>query len=85
MVTNLSPSSEAFMANIDRVQRKVEDATRQVSSGKRVNVASDAPNEVDTILQLHTDEVRNAQIQENLGWPRPMPTPPTEHLRPPPS
>ena len=67
MVTNLSPSSEAFMANIDRVQRQVEEATRQVSSGKRVNVASDAPNEVDTILQLHTDEVRNAQIQENLG------------------
>src|ERR1035438_8937112 len=67
MVTNLSPSSEAFMANIDRVQRKVEEASRQVSSGKRVNVASDAPNDVDTILQLHTDEVRNAQIQENLG------------------
>ena len=67
MVTNLSPSSEAFMANIDRVQRQVEEASRQVSSGKRVNVASDAPNEVDTILQLHTDEVRNAQIQENLG------------------
>src|ERR1022692_3296405 len=67
MVTNLSRSSEAFMANIDRVQRKVEEASRQVSSGKRVNVASDAPNEIDTILQLHTDEVRNTQIQENLG------------------
>jgi flagellar hook-associated protein 3 FlgL len=67
MVTNLSPSSEAFMANIDRVQRQVEEASRQVSSGKRVNVASDAPNDVDTILQLHTDEVRNGQIQENLG------------------
>jgi flagellar hook-associated protein 3 FlgL len=67
MVTNLSPSSEAFMANIDRVQRKVEEASRQVSSGKRVNVASDAPNEVDTILQLRTDEVRNSQIQANLG------------------
>jgi flagellar hook-associated protein 3 FlgL len=49
------------------VQRQVEEASRQVSSGKRVNVASDAPNEVDTILQLHTDEVRNTQIQENLG------------------
>jgi flagellar hook-associated protein 3 FlgL len=67
MITNLSPSSEAFMANVDRVQRKIEDASRQVSSGKRVNVASDAPNEVDTILQLRSDEVRNAQIQANLG------------------
>jgi flagellar hook-associated protein 3 FlgL len=67
MITNLSPSSEAFMANVDRVQRKVEEASRQVSSGKRVNVASDAPNEVDAILQLRSDEVRNAQIQANLG------------------
>jgi flagellar hook-associated protein 3 FlgL len=67
MITNLSPASEAFIADVDRVQRKVEEATRQVTSGKRVSVASDAPNEIDTILQLHTDEVRNAQIQENLG------------------
>jgi flagellar hook-associated protein 3 FlgL len=67
MITNLNPSSEAFMANVDRVQRKVEEASRQVSSGKRVNVASDAPDEIDAILQLRADEVRNAQIQANLG------------------
>lgn len=67
MISNLSPSSEAFLANVDRVQRRVEDASRQTSSGKRVNVASDAPSEVDTILQLRTDAVRNTQIQENLG------------------
>ncbi len=67
MITNLSPSSEAFMANVERVQHKVEEAGRQISSGKRVNVASDAPNEVDTILQLRSDEVRNGQIQANLG------------------
>jgi flagellar hook-associated protein 3 FlgL len=67
MITNLSPSSEAFLANVDRLQRKVAEASQEVSSGKRVNVASDAPNEVDTILQLRTDEVRNSQIQANLG------------------
>jgi flagellar hook-associated protein 3 FlgL len=67
MISNLSPSSEAFMASVNRLQRTVEEAGRQVSSGKRVNVASDAPSDVDTILQLRTDAVRNAQIQENLG------------------
>jgi flagellar hook-associated protein 3 FlgL len=67
MISLLSPSSEAFLANVDRVQRKVDDASRQTSSGKRVNVASDAPSEVDTILQLRTDAGRNTQIQENLG------------------
>src|SRR5450759_5022775 len=66
MISNLSPSSEAFMANVDRVQRGVADAIRQASSGKRVNVAADAPSEIDTILQLRTDDVRNSQIQANL-------------------
>jgi flagellar hook-associated protein 3 FlgL len=67
MISNLSPSSETFLTNVDRVQRTIEDANRQTSSGKRVNVASDAPNELNTILQLHTDEVRNTQITENLA------------------
>ena len=55
------------MASVDRVQRGVEEAVRQVSSGKRVNVASDSPGEIDTILQLRTDDARNSQIQANLG------------------
>ncbi len=67
MISNLSASSEAFIANMDRVQRSVENAGRQTSSGKRVNVASDAPGEIDTILQLRTDGARNTQIQENLS------------------
>jgi flagellar hook-associated protein 3 FlgL len=67
MISNLSPSNEAFLANVGRVQRQIEDASRQTSSGKRVNVASDAPGEIDTILQLRTDGVRNTQIQENLS------------------
>lgn len=67
MISNLSASSEIFMTNVDRLQRKVEQASRETSSGKRVNVASDAPAEIDTILQLRSDQVRNSQIQTNLG------------------
>jgi flagellar hook-associated protein 3 FlgL len=67
MISYLSPASEAFLANVDRVQRAVENANNQTSSGKRVNVASDAPDQLATILQLHTDEIHNTQIQENLS------------------
>src|ERR1017187_1258861 len=67
MIGNLSPSNEAFMASMDRVQRTVSDAILQTSSGKRVNMASDAPDAIDAILQLRTDEVHNSQIQSNLG------------------
>ena len=67
MISNLNPSSEAFLANMERVQQRVEDANRQVSSGKRVNVASDAPDQIDEILQLRADQARNSQIQSNLS------------------
>ncbi|HTS66750.1 MAG TPA: flagellin [Candidatus Acidoferrales bacterium] len=67
MISNLTPSAEAFLANMNRVQHNVEEASRQVSSGKRVNMASDAPDEIDSILQLHADQARNTQIEANLG------------------
>ena len=67
MISNLTPSAEAFLANIQRVQRNMEQANRQVTSGRRVNVASDAPDEVDAILQLRADQTRNSQIQSNLA------------------
>lgn len=67
MISNLSPANEAFLGNLARVQRNLETATRQVSSGLRVNSASDAPADVDTILQLRTDLVRNKQIGSDLA------------------
>jgi flagellar hook-associated protein 3 FlgL len=67
MISNLSPSSEAFLVNIDRVQQSIQQANMQMSSGKRVNVASDAPDDIATILQLRADATRNTQIQSNLA------------------
>src|SRR5438552_156331 len=67
MVSNLSPSSEVFLANMERVQRQVAEAGRQASSGKRVSVAADAPDDIGVILQLRAGMARNSQIQSNLG------------------
>jgi flagellar hook-associated protein 3 FlgL len=67
MTTNLSPSSEIFLANMDRVQKQVSTAEQQASSGKRVSVASDAPDQIDAILQLRANMARNTQITTNLG------------------
>src|SRR5690242_14300661 len=67
MISNLTPSGEAFIANMNRVQRRMQKATEQSSSGLRVNSASDAPEEVAAILQIRTDAARNQQIGSNLG------------------
>ena|SRR5438067_8644592 len=67
MITNLSPSDELFLANMDRVQRQVALAGQQSSSGKRVNAAADAPDQIGAILQLRTNMGQNTQMQTNLG------------------
>jgi flagellar hook-associated protein 3 FlgL len=67
MITNISPSSEIFLANMERVQRQISVAEQQASTGKKVNVASDAPDQIDAILQLRANMARNTQITSNLA------------------
>jgi flagellar hook-associated protein 3 FlgL len=67
MINNLDPASELFLANIERVQQRLAEASRQVSSGKRIAAPSDAPDQIDTLLQLRANRQRNEQIKSNLG------------------
>jgi flagellar hook-associated protein 3 FlgL len=67
MITNLDPTSELFLANVDRIQERIASASREVSSGRKVAEPSDAPDQIDTLLQLRADQQRNRQIQSNLG------------------
>ena len=67
MITNLDPASELFLANVERIQDRLAEANRQVSSGKKVVEPSDAPDQIDSILQLRADRQQNAQIRSNLA------------------
>ena len=67
MITNLDAASQLFLSDLERTQRRVSDAQRQISSGKKVNVASDNPDVVTDLLRLHAAMERNSQIQSNLA------------------
>ncbi len=67
MTTNLSPSNTLFLANLNRVEQRLADANNQISSGKKINVASDAPDQIGTLLQLRANRLHNQQIQSNLS------------------
>jgi flagellar hook-associated protein 3 FlgL len=67
MQTNLDPEAALFVAQVNRIQQRIADANSQVSSGKRINVASDAPDQIGPLLQLRSDRQRNSQIQTNLA------------------
>jgi flagellar hook-associated protein 3 FlgL len=66
MITNLTPTSAIFLANVNRLEQSLSEANSEISSGKRVNVASDDPGQIQTLLQLQTDEMQNTQITSNL-------------------
>lgn len=67
METQLNPSAALFLANASRIEQRIAQANNQVSSGKRINVASDSPDQVQWLLQLRTEEQQNSQIQSNLS------------------
>lgn len=67
MITNLDSGSELFLANVDRIQQSLARANQQISSGKRISVASDAPDQIGSLLQLRASLQHNNQIQSNLG------------------
>jgi flagellar hook-associated protein 3 FlgL len=66
MITNIDPEAALFLADVNRIQQRISDASSQVSSGKKINVASDAPDQIDSLLQLRADEQSNTQVQSNL-------------------
>jgi flagellar hook-associated protein 3 FlgL len=69
-MSNLSGLSELFLTDVARIQEKLADASRQISSGKRLSKASDSPDEVAPLLQLRAERARNTRIQANLSLAR---------------
>ena len=66
MITNVNPQAALFLANLDRVEQNLATANGQVSSGLRITVASDAPDQISTLLQLRANLQQNTQVQSNL-------------------
>jgi flagellar hook-associated protein 3 FlgL len=66
MITNLDGSSQLFLAGLDRVQQHLAQINQEITSGKKISQASDAPDQVGSLLQLRADQAHNQQIQANL-------------------
>jgi flagellar hook-associated protein 3 FlgL len=67
MITNIEPSAQIFLAGVDQIQQRLTTANQQLTSGLKVSAASDAPDQIDKLLQLRADQTQNAQMGSNLG------------------
>jgi flagellar hook-associated protein 3 FlgL len=67
MVSGLSASAEAFLAGLERANQAMTRAQEQLTSGTRIQRASDAPEKAADLLLLTTQIGRNQQVQSNIG------------------
>src|ERR1044071_8911803 len=67
MSPTLDPSSQHFLNLLDRIQARMSNAQKQISSGVRVNTPADAPDQISVLLQLHADIQLNSDLHTTLG------------------
>lgn len=67
MVRGPDAYSERFLSDLSRNTERLNRAQRQLSSGRRINAASDSPGEVAHLVSLRADLSRTEQIHTNLG------------------
>lgn len=67
MMNGFDPLAARFLVDLDRIQSRSHKAERQISSGLRVETASDSPEEVVEILRLRSGLEANGQVQMNLA------------------
>ncbi len=67
MIQSISPSADAFLADVNQLETRASTDEEEVASGLSVNTPSDDPGAISDILQLSSSIARNTQIGENLG------------------
>ena len=67
MLSSLDASAQIFLTGVNQIQQRISTANQQLTSGLKVSVASDAPDQIDNLLQLRADQAQNTQIGSNLG------------------
>jgi len=66
MISTVDPGGQMLLAQLDRMAARLATAQREISSGLKVNTASDAPDQVSGILALRANLGRNTQVRTNL-------------------
>ncbi len=67
MQTRLDPSTSRFLTDLGDIKRRLNSAQRKLASGRRINSASDEPDQLSNLLQLRTELHQTVQIRANLG------------------
>jgi flagellar hook-associated protein 3 FlgL len=67
MLAGLDAFNATFLLDLNNTQNQITQTNEQISSGYRVNVASDDPTDIATILGYQNQANQITQVQTNLG------------------
>ncbi len=66
MISGLYAQNSSFLSDLNRIETRITNEDKQITSGVRVNQASDDPSAVVSILQYQGEIDRVTQVQTNL-------------------
>ena len=67
MISPLSASSQAFLVGLNQIEQREQQAQTELTTGLKINVVSDAPDQISPLLQTRSDLSQAQQITSNLG------------------
>jgi len=67
MLSRLDPATNKFLTDLADINRRIERAQREVTSGKQINSVSDDPDQISNMLQVRSELAQAEQTLFNLG------------------
>lgn len=67
MFPNINPSSALFLDNLQQIQTRMSKDEEQLTSGLKISVASDSPDQISSVLQVRAQIAGVQQTQQNLS------------------
>ena len=67
MISTLNPAAQNFLAGVNQIQRRLQTAQTQLTTGLQINNVSDDPSEIADVWQLNSQLDQTQQTDTNLG------------------
>ena len=67
MISSVNPAAAQFLAGLNTIQQRAEQAQLQLTTGLRINTVSDDPSQISSLMQTRAELAQTTQIDANLN------------------
>jgi flagellar hook-associated protein 3 FlgL len=67
VISFLDPKQSSYLAHLNSIQERADQAQRQISSGRRMDAPSDDPDQIGVLLQSRSELAATDQVKLNLS------------------